>query len=793
MLPPVGFRDVVLCGSGATSRVFRATGAGGRTVALKRLHRQLARDAEALSRLRRELMALGKLQHPSIVPVFDVIRWQGDPTIVMDYVPGRDLKEWIASDGPLTSQEAERILRSLLGALHVAHGAGIVHRDVKPQNVRIATDGRVVLLDFGSARLDASSQLTATGTSVGTPDYMAPELFAGPVYDPRVDLYGAGATIFEALTGRAPQIADNLTALAWQRTHEDAPPVRTLRNGIPDHLAQVIDRCLARSTDDRYASAAHALWALDHAEAERRFAARRSSQPPCLHCGAAIPPESNLCAACGSDHPFCFRPGHASVNLVAIREPAELTAELVATFPELHAQIDRVTETFAAVASAPQRVVSMIDRDEAIAFADRLRAFGADCGVEEDPGLSRANKRAPAWGAAVFIVGTIAAFATGLPLEVATLLSFFALVPALGAMVAERFFALDRASGGLVSRAPASPSPAIRFGLGAAAVALFGAGFAVPALFGIDVRLPLWIASSLTALAAIAARFIRSDHPTTDSPEPSALERVRSTFTSPARAIAPLRRSIATALALSVLALVPAELALAGAIRDVVPTFWSLWSKAEQSHPSSSSGPSWGPVSEDVEPIDDPHVDEPPIADDPTFPPSSPSAPSAIQEPLLPAWLDARAFALIGSTLALDLALLAFLVLRRRRFEREGRRLASELHLRLPFKLAPRSRTPAPVLTLADRVAERRLDDAFLEAAKRRATELAHHLDARDLDRVTRMLDRADARREASFLAQCILESDRDLKLRFELLHLAGEMEAEVAERWAQSLPEEAQ
>src|SRR5688572_29131820 len=233
MLPPHGFRDVVLCGTGATSRVFRATAASGRTVALKRLHRQLARTPEAVARLRRELEALGKLHHRAIVPVFDVIRWQGDPTIVMDYVPGRDLKDLIQSKGALSFAEAERIMRELLDALHVAHGAGIVHRDVKPQNVRIGEDGRVFLLDFGSARLDASSELTTTGTTVGTPDYMAPELFAGPVYDPRVDLYGVGATVFEALTGRAPQLADNLTALAWQRTHEDAPPLRSLREQTP--------------------------------------------------------------------------------------------------------------------------------------------------------------------------------------------------------------------------------------------------------------------------------------------------------------------------------------------------------------------------------------------------------------------------------------------------------------------------------------------------------------------------------------------------------------------------------
>src|SRR5262249_51532360 len=152
----------------------------------------------------------------AIVAVRDVIRWQGDPTVVMDFIPGADLKERIRG-GTLNATEIERIARALFEVLSAAHGAGIVHRDVKPQNVRIADDGRIYLLDFGSARLDASSQLTATGTTVGTPEYMAPELFAGSVYDPRVDIYGAGATLFECATGRAPQLAESLTELAFKR------------------------------------------------------------------------------------------------------------------------------------------------------------------------------------------------------------------------------------------------------------------------------------------------------------------------------------------------------------------------------------------------------------------------------------------------------------------------------------------------------------------------------------------------------------------------------------------------
>src|SRR5688572_23506224 len=260
-LGPPGFGDVTFCGAGATSRVFRGIElATGRVVALKRLHRQLVRDDKALARLKREFDALRSLRHAVLVEVSDVVSWDSDPTLVMTYIEGVDLKEHIARRGRLSDAETIHIARSLFDALSLTHGSGIVHRDLKPQNVRITPDGRVYLLDFGSARLDASSQLTATGTTVGTPEYMAPELFAGPVYDPRVDVYGVGATLYECVTGHPPQAADSLAELAHLRTSVDVPPVRTIAPSVPEALARVIDRCLARAPEDRFPTAALAAW-----------------------------------------------------------------------------------------------------------------------------------------------------------------------------------------------------------------------------------------------------------------------------------------------------------------------------------------------------------------------------------------------------------------------------------------------------------------------------------------------------------------------------------------------------
>jgi serine/threonine protein kinase len=786
--------------------VFRATSAAtGREVALKRLHRQLARTPEALTRLRRELEALGRLHHRAIVPVIDVIRWQGDPTIVMDYVPGRDLKEVLQTNGPLSFEDAEQIMRELLDALNLAHGAGIVHRDVKPQNVRIGEDGRVFLLDFGSARLDASSQLTTTGTTIGTPDYMAPELFAGPVYDPRADLYGCGATIFEALTGRAPQVTQSLTELAWRRTNEDAPPVVSLRYGTPLHLSQVVDRCLARAPDHRYATASQALWALDHPQEERRFVARRSSLPPCLHCGAAIPPEANVCSGCGSDHPFCYKPGHTSVSLAAINDPAKLASELCANFPEL--EVSEISQRFAAVGAAPQRIVSMIDKSEAIALSDRLREAGADCRVEEDPGISGSNTKAPFWGAIIFMLSSIAAFAVGLPLELATFFVFASLIPAISAMLAERLYTVDRASQGLLSRGRASTLPAARFALTAAAPALAVAGWVLPplartlhvlgiggALALVDFAPALFVGAAVTGATAIAARSIRFERARKapcGSAEPHFFDKIWHAFSLPSRAIAPMKQQVAGALAVAVLALIPLELMGAAVVRSVMPSFWTLW-RETAIHLSSPEPVYRIDTSFEPELAPEPELELPPELDLPLtdqiiVQPLPLSLPST--EALLPSWLDARTGSLMGGILAADLLLLALLAMRRRRFRREGRALEEEIELNLTPKLLPISRSPHHSLSAADRIAERTSDDAFVESTKRLAAELAHHLDREEIDRLAETLDQAEARAERSFLARCILETDTDLALRFELLRLTGKMEAKAAERWAATIP----
>ena len=380
VLPPSDlFADLSLIGTGATSRVYRAIQSPlHRTVALKRLNRSLVRSPEALARFRRELEALKCLRHPGIATVYDVIEWAGDPTLVMQFIEGEDLNERIHRDGPLDPDTARALAESMLDILAAVHGLGVVHRDLKPQNIRVTPDGRFYLLDFGSARLDASSQLTTTGTTVGTPEYMAPELFVGSVYDPRADIYGLGATLYFAVTGRPPQLADSISELAFLRETEAVTPVSDAREGLPEGLAQVIDRCLERNPEDRFASAQLTLWSIEHPEEERAFRARRARDPLCLHCETPIDAALAACPRCDSDHPFSYEPGLAHIELMSVRYPDALMEHLITLFPERGnpTEAKRLAERTALIGWSRQRLVSFIGHREAAGLAGDLAENG---------------------------------------------------------------------------------------------------------------------------------------------------------------------------------------------------------------------------------------------------------------------------------------------------------------------------------------------------------------------------------------------------------------------------------
>lgn len=250
------YRLEQLIGTGGMADVYRATDTLlGRTVAVKILHPHYAKDPVFIERFRQEAQAAANLNQPNIVNVFDWGIEEDVYYIVMEYVEGLDLKDIILRGGPLLPERAVEIAMSISLALDAAHARGIVHRDIKPQNVIITRDNRVMVMDFGIARAAGGSAMTQTGTIMGTPQYISPEQAQGRTADPRSDLYSLGVVLFEMLTGKVPFDGDNPVAIAYKHVREDPLPPSMLNPDISPELESVVMKSLAKNPENRYQSA----------------------------------------------------------------------------------------------------------------------------------------------------------------------------------------------------------------------------------------------------------------------------------------------------------------------------------------------------------------------------------------------------------------------------------------------------------------------------------------------------------------------------------------------------------
>ena len=223
-----------------------------RDVALKVMHPHLADDEQFVARFHREARSAASLSHPNVVAVFDQGA-QGDAVyLAMEHLPGATLRDLLASSGPLTPREALAVLDPVLDALGSAHRAGLIHRDVKPENVLLADDGRVKVADFGLARAaSGSASGTTQGMLIGTVAYLSPELVLRGVADARSDVYAAGVMLFELLTGRQPFSGEVPIQVAYQHVNSDVPAPSTLVPGLDPALDRLVTRATARDPDDR--------------------------------------------------------------------------------------------------------------------------------------------------------------------------------------------------------------------------------------------------------------------------------------------------------------------------------------------------------------------------------------------------------------------------------------------------------------------------------------------------------------------------------------------------------------
>jgi eukaryotic-like serine/threonine-protein kinase len=227
-----------------------------RPVAIKLLPPALAVSAEARARFLQEARTAARLAHPHIVPIH-AVEERGDLVyFVMGYVPGRTLAEQVRAEGPLPPAAVARLVQEVAWALAHAHEAGVVHRDIKPENILLERGtGRALVADFGIARLGDATPATGAGQILGTAQVVSPEQAAGEPLDGRSDLYSLGATACYALTGRFPFESADARGLLAQHLTLPAPPMATLRDGVPPALAAAIDRCLAKSPDGRFPTA----------------------------------------------------------------------------------------------------------------------------------------------------------------------------------------------------------------------------------------------------------------------------------------------------------------------------------------------------------------------------------------------------------------------------------------------------------------------------------------------------------------------------------------------------------
>src|SRR5256886_2647144 len=243
--------------SGGMGEVYRAHDAVlAREVAIKVLHPQFAHDRGFVERFRREARAAAILNHPNIVGVYDWGSTDGTYFMVMEYVPGTNLRSLLAEHGRLDASQVVEVTTQVLAALEHAHGHGIVHRDVKPENILVTRDGMVKVADFGLARAFAEASISqAEGTVTGTVQYLAPEQIQGEPADPRTDLYALGVVMFETLTGRAPFAGETSLAIAYQHLTGRVPAPSTLVPTVPPALDRAVRHATQRERDDRPASA----------------------------------------------------------------------------------------------------------------------------------------------------------------------------------------------------------------------------------------------------------------------------------------------------------------------------------------------------------------------------------------------------------------------------------------------------------------------------------------------------------------------------------------------------------
>jgi serine/threonine protein kinase len=289
------YEIIKLIGRGGMASVYLARQRSiGRMVAVKVLPSHLMSDDTFLKRFQREVQAVSRMQHPRIIPVHDYGEDEGVPYIVMAYIEGGSLAQLIQEKGALPLDDTVRLIGQITEGLDYAHQQGVIHRDFKPSNVLLDKQGNAYLLDFGIAKVSQeTAQLTGSGI-VGTPTYMAPEMFKQELPTPAVDIYALGVTLYQMLSGTTPFEGTTPVQLMYSHLNEPVPSIASIRPDLPASIQIVLDKAMAKRPEERFASAGDMANALRHAaEGDTlEFEAPRDEAPTLPPSEASPAPES---------------------------------------------------------------------------------------------------------------------------------------------------------------------------------------------------------------------------------------------------------------------------------------------------------------------------------------------------------------------------------------------------------------------------------------------------------------------------------------------------------------------
>lgn len=290
-----------------------------RKVAIKILPTELTYDPQFVARFRQEAVTAAGLHHPGIVTIHDVGEENQVHYIVMQFLDGVTLDQWLVHHGSMPLSQAQHVVRQVADALDYAHRRGIVHRDIKPSNIMLSPDGQATVMDFGLVRAGEGTGLTRSGLVVGTPEYMAPEQALGEAVDGRTDIYSLGVVIYRMLTGTVPFVRSSSMAMAYAHVHDPPPPLRQVRPDIPKPAETVVLKALAKRASERYQTAGQL--GADFAQVR---GGKTPGGPPAVTAGLA----SATAAGATSPRPAAPRhpsPAPAPAAAASAAEPTRLT------------------------------------------------------------------------------------------------------------------------------------------------------------------------------------------------------------------------------------------------------------------------------------------------------------------------------------------------------------------------------------------------------------------------------------------------------------------------------------